>query len=140
MSIQTVCDTTEYTAINIGKVCEVAKADNGKIFIQKALKATSCEVSVNSMAPGQAYPFFHSHKTHEEIYMCLGGEGEIQLNDEVHRFGEGDIVRVAPAVSRSVKNTGTAPLFFLCIQGQVNTMTDIQQDGNLEHTTPKFTK
>ena len=140
MSIQTVCDKAEYTEINIGKMSDLNKFENGKVFLQKAMKATSCEISMNVFQPGQAYPFFHSHKTHEEIYICISGEGEIQLNDDILRFAEGDVVRVSPAVSRSIKNTGTMPLVFICSQSVVGTFTDIQGDGQLEKTEPKFTK
>ena len=140
MSIKTVCDTTEYTQLSIGKVCEIGNAPNGKIFLQKAAKATCCEISLNSMPPGQSCPFFHSHKTHEEVYLCFGGEGEMQLNDKILHFAEGDVIRVAPPVSRSIKNTGTVPLFFICVQGQVDTITDFMKDANITETTPKFTK
>ena len=139
MSVQTVCDTADYTQLNIGKVCDLGNVQNGKIFLQKAMKSTSCEISVNSMAPGQTSPFFHSHKEHEEIYLCFGGEGEMQLNDQILRFAEGDVIRVAPPVSRSIKNTGTVPLFFICVQGQ-GALTDFMQDANITDTPPKFTK
>lgn len=140
MSIETVFDSDEYTEINIGKMCELSKFENGKVFVQKATKATSCEISLNVFQPGQAYPFFHSHKTHEEIYICLGGEGEIQLNDKILRFGEGDIVRVAPCVSRSIKNTGSCDLLFVCSQSVAGTFTEIAGDCQLEQTEAKFSK
>jgi mannose-6-phosphate isomerase-like protein (cupin superfamily) len=48
----------------------------------------------------------HRHETTEEIYFVASGKLQFKLEDEVVELGEGTIVRVAPAVARSVWNEG----------------------------------
>ena len=88
----------------------------GKVFIGQALAATGSELSFQSLVPGQDSGFLHTHKSHEELYFILKGEGEYQVDGEIFPVSEGSIVRVAPAGKRAIKNTGTAEMLMLCIQ------------------------
>ena len=140
MSIQTVGEDADYTQVSIGKLADLAKFEHGKVFLQKATKSTGSEISLNLMQPGEAYPFYHTHKKHEETYLCLSGEGEMQINDKIVRFAEGDVVRVVPSASRNVKNTGTTPLQFICVQVEVGSLSDTSKDYDIVQTPSKFTK
>jgi mannose-6-phosphate isomerase-like protein (cupin superfamily) len=48
----------------------------------------------------------HRHKTQEEIYFVASGTLQFKLEDEVVDVAAGTIVRIAPAVVRSVWNEG----------------------------------
>jgi mannose-6-phosphate isomerase-like protein (cupin superfamily) len=48
----------------------------------------------------------HRHKTQEEIYFVVSGTLEFKLEDDVHKLSAGTVVRIAPAVVRSVWNEG----------------------------------
>ncbi len=102
----------------------------GKVFVKDVLKETSCEISFGSLAPGQAVPFFHSHKANEENYIILSGKGAFQVNDDVFAVAEGSIVRVATDCDRNIKNTAESEnLVYICIQAKEGslegyTMTD----------------
>jgi mannose-6-phosphate isomerase-like protein (cupin superfamily) len=48
----------------------------------------------------------HRHKTQEELYFVASGTLQFKLEDEVLDVDEGNIVRVAPHVVRSVWNEG----------------------------------
>ena len=48
----------------------------------------------------------HRHKTQEEVYFVASGTLQFKLEDEVIDVGQGHVVRVAPAVARSVWNEG----------------------------------
>lgn len=61
---------------------------NGKVFTGGALKATGMEMSLQTMCPGQASPFLHAHKRHEELYMIISGEGEFRVDDKVFPVAE----------------------------------------------------
>jgi mannose-6-phosphate isomerase-like protein (cupin superfamily) len=50
----------------------------------------------------------HRHKTQEEIYFVASGTLQFKLEDEVIDVEEGNVVRVAPQVARSVWNEGPA--------------------------------
>ena len=71
-----------------------------------------------------ALPIFHTHKTHEELYIILKGEGQYQVDGEIFPVSEGTIVRVAPDGKRALKNTGSENLTMLCIQYKANVFTE----------------
>jgi mannose-6-phosphate isomerase-like protein (cupin superfamily) len=48
----------------------------------------------------------HRHKTQEEIYFVVSGTLQFKLEDEVLDVPAGTVVRIAPAVVRSVWNEG----------------------------------
>lgn len=48
----------------------------------------------------------HRHKTQEEVYLVLAGTLQFKLDDDVVDVPAGTVVRVAPAVWRSVWNEG----------------------------------
>ena len=109
----------KYSHGSIGNIADF----EGKIFIKDELKESSCEISFGTLAPGQAVPFFHSHKLNEENYIVLSGKGLFQVNDSVFPIEEGSVVRVAPAGKRSVRNNGREPLVILCVQYRAATFT-----------------
>ena len=80
------------------------------------MQTTGAEFSFQSFAPGTETGFLHTHKTHEELYFFLSGEGKFQVDGKIFPIGEGSVVRVAPAGRRSVRNTGREALVMLCVQ------------------------
>lgn len=130
---------TNFKAINVGKLNEVSDyvlelgpdvKIPGKVFGGQALGATGGEFSFQVFQPGTETGFLHTHKTHEELYFFLSGEGQFQVDGEIFPVSEGSVVRVAPAGVRSVHNNGSAPLIMLCVQYKGNTFTaDDAADG-----------
>lgn len=139
--IQTLSESTNYSAVNIGKMADVkdyvlnlAPGVNipGKVFGGASLRTTGCEFSFQVFAPGQETGFLHTHKTHEELYFFLSGKGEFQVDGMVFPVEEGSIVRVSPEGRRSVRNNGTAPLSMLCIQYRSGTFSaEDSSDGKI---------
>ena len=68
--------------------------------------------------------FWVGHKTHEELYFILKGEGEYQVDGEVFPVTEGSIIRVAPEGKRALKNTGNDEMLMLCIQYKTNSFAE----------------
>lgn len=95
----------------------------GKVFGGAALQTTGCDFSFQTFLPGTETGFYHTHKTHEELYFFLSGKGEFQVDGETFTIEEGSVVRVAPAGKRTIRNNGTAPLTMLCIQYKADTFT-----------------
>lgn len=104
----------------------------GKVFVKDELKETSCEISFGTLSPGQAVPFFHSHKANEENYIILSGNGAFQVDDDVFPIAEGSVIRVATGCDRNIKNTAdSGNLVYICIQAKEGsldgyTMTDAE--------------
>lgn len=130
--IQKLASAENFSAINLGKLADVKDyvlelGSNvkipGKVFGGQAVGATGGEFSFQVFAPGQGTGFLHTHKTHEELYFFLSGNGEFQVDGKVFPVREGSVVRVAPDGKRSVRNNGTEPLLMLCVQYRANTFT-----------------
>lgn len=56
----------------------------------------------------------HSHPYEHEVFV-LEGEGTIAEGDALHPIRSGDIIYVAPGEIHQFRNTGPAPLKFLCL-------------------------
>ena len=129
--IKELSQAENYSAINLGRIADVKdyvlelgpEIKIPKMFGGSAVGATGAEFSVQVFAPGQETGFLHTHKTHEELYFFLSGNGEFQVDGTVFPVEEGSVVRVAPAGRRSVRNNGTTPLVTLWVQYRGNTFT-----------------
>lgn len=129
-----------FTAVNVGKLSEISDyvlpmgeiQIPGKVFVGQALQATGSELSFQTLAPGQDNGFLHVHKTHEELYFILRGEGLYQVDGENIPVSEGSIVRVAPEGRRALKNTGSTEMLMLCVQYMAGTFgEDYFEDGTI---------
>jgi quercetin dioxygenase-like cupin family protein len=65
------------------------------------------------VAPG-GYTPRHSHPYEHEVFV-LEGQGTVLEGDVEHRIAPGDFVLVAPNELHQFRNTGPAPLKFLCL-------------------------
>lgn len=65
------------------------------------------------VAPGGFTPR-HSHPYEHEVFV-LEGEGEVFEGNEPHPLRMGDVVFVKPDEIHQFRNTGSAPLKFLCL-------------------------
>ena len=127
-TVETIQSGKNFTAVNVGKLSEIKDyvlpfgdiEIPGKVFVGQALQATGSELSFQTLVPGQDSGFLHSHKTHEELYFILRGQGEYQVDGEVFPVTEGSIVRVVPEGKRALKNTGNDEMLMLCIQYKAN--------------------
>jgi mannose-6-phosphate isomerase-like protein (cupin superfamily) len=50
--------------------------------------------------PGSRFPYGHTHKPQEEVYVGLGGSGRMKLDDEIVDLEQWDAVRVPPGTWR----------------------------------------
>jgi len=94
------------------------------VFAGAALGATGSDISFQTLVPGQDSGFLHNHKTHEELYFILKGEGLYQVDGETFNVSEGSIIRVAPEGKRALKNTGNSEMLMLCVQYKANSFAD----------------
>ncbi len=107
--IETIKSGKNYSAVSVGKMSEIIERS---------------ELSFQTLVPGQDSGFLHTHKTHEELYIILKGEGQYQVDGEIFPVSEGTIIRVAPDGKRALKNTGSENLTMLCIQYKANAFTE----------------
>jgi uncharacterized cupin superfamily protein len=50
--------------------------------------------------PGYRFPYGHTHRKQEEVYVVVGGSGRMKLDDEIIELEPWDAVRVAPGTWR----------------------------------------
>jgi len=141
-TIETIKSGRNYKAVSVGSIDQIIEHElpmgggviQGKVFAGQAVGVTGCELSFQTFAPGQDSGFLHTHKTHEELYIILRGEGMYQVDGEQFPVSEGTIVRVSPDGRRALKNTGTENLTMLCIQYKAGSFTEADSpmtDGNI---------
>jgi len=113
----------KYTKSDLGTMEQISKLENGKAFLHDCLNLTSCEVSLNSVTAGFKVPFSHVHHQNEEIYIILSGDGIITVDDEKIPVSSGSCVRVSTGAVRTIENSGTKQMHFICIQAKENSLT-----------------
>ena len=132
-AIETIKTGKNFAAVNVGKMSEIIEHElpmgpdvviRGKVFGGGAVGATGREFSFQTLVPGQDSGFLHTHKTHEELYFILKGEGQYQVDGEIFPVKEGSIIRVSPDGKRALKNSGKEDLTMLCIQYKANAFTE----------------
>ena len=70
-------------------------------FPRRDLGAEQTGMGLLTIKPGQREAFAHRHRTAEEIYVVIGGAGQVKLDDELVDLRPLDAVRVSPGVARA---------------------------------------
>ena len=97
-------------------------ATPGKVFLQELLGLTGMEISFSILPPSKSMPFHHKHRNNEEVYLFLRGQGQFQIDGQVHDVREGTAIRVSPDGVRSWRNHSTEDLFYVCIQAKAGSI------------------
>lgn len=66
----------------------------------RALGLERCGLAYQRIPPGARFPYGHTHKVQEEVYVVVRGGGRFKLDDEIVAVGEWDVVRVPPGTWR----------------------------------------
>ncbi len=73
------------------------KRASGLILVSKFEQSG---LSYQRVPPGYRFPYGHTHKKQEEVYVVLRGSGRMKLDDEIVELKEWDAVRVPPGTWR----------------------------------------
>jgi mannose-6-phosphate isomerase-like protein (cupin superfamily) len=108
-----------YTHINLAEVDDAAPGnDFGSYWearvAREALDAEQTGVTHFRLRPGKRSPFAHRHAHAEEVYVILGGSGQIKLDDQCFDVRPLDAIRVAPVTVRAFE-AGPEGLEFLAV-------------------------
>ena len=66
----------------------------------QALELEQCGLSYQRIPPDYRFPYGHTHRTQEEVYVVVRGNGRMKLDDEIVKLQEWDVVRVPPGTWR----------------------------------------
>ena len=61
----------------------------------KALGLEESGLGFQRIPPGYRFPYGHTHRRQEEVYVVVGGSGRMKLDDEIVELVRWDAVRVA---------------------------------------------
>ena len=65
-----------------------------------ALELEQSGLCYQRIPPGYRFPYGHTHKTQEEVYVAVRGSGRMKLDDEIVELKQWDAVRVPPGTWR----------------------------------------
>ncbi|QTX03529.1 cupin domain-containing protein [Agromyces archimandritae] len=93
-------------------------ARDGRRVVDHELESQYIGLTANALEPGEEAGYWHTHARIEELYVFLGGRGQMGLDDEVVEVGPGTVVRVGPGVARTWRAApgGSEQLRWLCIR------------------------
>lgn len=103
----------------------------GRIELHNALALTSAEVTINELPAGVSVPFVHAHKTNEETYIVLKGQGLLYIDGHELDIQEGDTFRIDPKGERCIKASDASSLRFICIQAKAHSLESFTQDDGV---------
>jgi uncharacterized cupin superfamily protein len=66
----------------------------------KALGLEQSGLGYQRIPPDYRFPYGHTHKRQEELYVVLSGSGRMKLDDEILELKQWDAVRVSPGTWR----------------------------------------
>jgi mannose-6-phosphate isomerase-like protein (cupin superfamily) len=92
----------------------------------KALELEQSGLGYQRVPPGYRFPYGHTHRTQEEVYVVVGGSGRMKLDDEIVELEQWDAVRVSPGTWRGYE-AGPEGLEFIVI-GAPNLGEDPRED------------
>jgi mannose-6-phosphate isomerase-like protein (cupin superfamily) len=70
----------------------------------KALGLEKSGLTYQRVPPDYRFPFGHTHKTQEEVYVVVRGGGRMAVDDETFELREWDAVRVPPGSWRGYES------------------------------------
>lgn len=138
-----------YVAINIGRLDKVGEYSLihpklktevfGKLFLKDVTEATGTEISFNTLPPHTEVPYFHRHTDNEETYIILKGSGDFQIEDDCFPVCEGSVIRVAPMLSRGMRNSSNEQMIYMVIQSKEHSLGNYStEDGIRTEWNPKW--
>ena len=57
----------------------------------------------------------HAHEHETEVQFVISGRGQAQFGDRWEDLADGDVALALPGVVHGLRNTGSSPLFILCV-------------------------
>jgi mannose-6-phosphate isomerase-like protein (cupin superfamily) len=82
----------------------------------RALELEHTALSYQRVPPGYRFPYGHTHRTQEEVYVVVRGGGRMKVDDAIVDLRQWDAVRVPPGAWRGYE-AGPEGLELLVIGG-----------------------
>jgi mannose-6-phosphate isomerase-like protein (cupin superfamily) len=141
-------DGANFTCFQAGKFSDLyqyelkhpklEKPGRGKLLVREHLGLTGMQVSLNKFPAGRSMPFTHRHKENEELYIFIGGKGQMLIDEEIIEVTEGTCIRVKTKGVRAWRNNSNEDLYFICIQAKENSISQDTFDDGIPGDAPNW--
>jgi len=98
-----------------------------KLLINQSDGSKYFDFRISSYQP-KGYAVVHSHKTAENIYYILKGNGIVELDGKRNLVSPGMVIFIPPGVKHGISNTGFEDLVFMVIASPPQDMEIFQKD------------
>jgi len=86
----------------------------GMHFLRDPLDCEQLGVTVLEADPGwEGKAHDHADNDHEEVYLLVEGEAEVEVDGDTHELEGGDALRIDPDAERRIRNGDTESRFVL---------------------------
>ena len=117
-----------------------ARSRDGRRVVDHELTMQYIGMTANALAPGEEAGYWHTHSRVEELYVFLGGRGQMGLDDDVVEVGPGTVIRVGQGTWRTWRASpeSAEELRWLCIRAGGEELPHLPNDGtrNTERPMP----
>ncbi|GAA4484761.1 cupin domain-containing protein [Microbacterium panaciterrae] len=95
-----------------------ARSRDGRRVVDHELTMQYIGMTANALEPGEEAGYWHTHSRIEELYVFLGGRGQMGVGDDLVEVGPGTVVRVGQDMVRTWRARPDSPgqLRWLCIR------------------------
>ena len=96
----------DYTLVNLMELenrGSDAYATRDMRLARSSLETEHLGISRIQYGPDARSPRGHRHREQEEVYLVIGGSGQVKLDDELRELKQWDVVRVAPLTFRGFR-------------------------------------
>lgn len=109
-----------------------ARSRDGRRVVDHELTMQFIGMTANALLPGEEAGYWHVHQKVEEVYVFLGGRGQMGLDDEVVEVGPGTVIRVGQGVARTWRARPDSPgeLRWLCVRAGGEELPHLPDDSS----------
>jgi uncharacterized cupin superfamily protein len=114
--------------VNLDEITQFEDVEeNGRYTSKRAMfsagiGARQLGYNLTVLPPGKVQCPFHVHRSEEEMFLILEGEGELRFGDARYRLRKHDVVACptgGPELAHQIINTGTTELRYLALSTRV---------------------
>jgi len=138
---------SDYEVLNVGAPSEWRQyfggfrpesSRDGRRVVDHEMKNQFIGMTVNALEPGEEAGYWHTHSQIEELYVFIGGQGQMGLDDDLVDVSAGSVVRVGQNVMRTwrAKPDSTEQLQWLCIRAGGTELPDFPDDAKRDNDRP----
>ena len=104
---------------------------DGRRVIDHEMDLKFIGLTVNALTAGEQAGYWHKHAQIEELYIFIGGKGQLGLNDDVVEVAAGSIVRLAPGtwITWRCSPDSTEELRWFCVRAGGTELPEFPNDA-----------